>query len=83
MFIFFFLNIQNMNYILLNHCWMYEVSSEKLPGFAATKQTGVRVERSKAVETNIVPDVSSEGVLCLLYVTAASAKRQKNRKRYR
>ena len=21
---FFFLNIQNMNYILLNHCWMYD-----------------------------------------------------------
>lgn len=49
----------------------YQISSEKLPGFAATKRAGVQVESSKIVEVNIVPVVSSEGVLCSLYVTDA------------
>jgi len=59
----------------------YQISSEKLPGFAATKRAGVRVEPSKTVEVNIVPAVSSEGVLCSLYVTDAPIKKQKRRKR--
>lgn len=61
----------------------YEVSSEKLPGFAATKRAGVRVELRRPVDLNIVPAVSTEGVLCSLYVTGVPAKKQKKRKRHR
>jgi Carboxypeptidase regulatory-like domain len=61
----------------------YEVSSEKLPGFAATKRAGVRVEPGRPVEVKIVPAVSTEGVLCSLYVTGAPAKKQKKRKLHR
>lgn len=61
----------------------YEVSSEKLPGFAATRQSGVRVESGKLLEVRIVPAVSSEGVLCSLYVTDAPPRKQKKRKRHR
>ncbi|HEY0082469.1 MAG TPA: carboxypeptidase-like regulatory domain-containing protein, partial [Pyrinomonadaceae bacterium] len=59
----------------------YEVSSAKLPGFAATGRAGVRVEPGKMIELNILPAVSSEGVLCSLYVTDAPIKMQKRRKR--
>ena len=61
----------------------YQISSEKLPGFAATRLAGVRVEPGKIVEVNLVPAVSSEGVLCSLYVTDAPIKKQKRRKRRR
>jgi hypothetical protein len=55
----------------------YQVSSEKLPGFATTRRAGVRVEPGKIVEVNVVPAVSSEGVLCSLYVTDAPIKSRK------
>ena len=61
----------------------YEVGSEKLPGFAATKRNGVRVEASKIVEIDIAPVVSTEGILCSLYITAAPTKKQRKRKRHR
>lgn len=58
----------------------YQISSEKLPGFAATKRDGVRVEAGKIVEVKIVPSVSNEGVLCSLHVTDTAIKKQKRRK---
>src|SRR5215211_6264851 len=58
----------------------YQISSEKLPGFAATRRDGVRVEAGEIVEVKIVPAVSSEGVLCSLLVTDAPIEKQKRRK---
>jgi Carboxypeptidase regulatory-like domain len=62
---------------------IYQISSDRLPGFATTRRIGVRVEPGKIVEMNIVPAVSSEGVLCSLYITDAPIKSQKKRKRPR
>lgn len=62
---------------------IYQISSERLPGFAGTMRAGVRVDPNKTVEVEIVPAVSSEGVLCSLYVTDAPIKKQKKRKRRR
>lgn len=61
----------------------YQISSEKLPGFAATRRAGVQVEPGKIVEVHIVPAISSEGILCSLYVTDAPIKKQRRRKRRR
>ena len=58
----------------------YQISSEKLPGFAATRREAVRVGAGETVEVKIVPAVSSEGVLCSLLVTDALIKKQKRRK---
>ena len=58
----------------------YQISSEKLPGFAATRRDGVRVKAGEIVEVKIVPAVSSEGVLCSLLVTDAPIRKQKRRK---
>ena len=58
----------------------YLINSEKLPGFAATRSAEVRVEPGKTVKVIIVPAVSTEGVLCILYVTDAPIKKKKRRK---
>ncbi len=60
----------------------YEVRSDKLPGFAATKRE-VTVETSKAAEITIVPAISLEGAICILYVTSGPTKKPKRRKRHR
>jgi hypothetical protein len=61
----------------------YQIISEELPGFTATKQTGVQVEADKTVVVNIVPAVSSRGVLCSLLITDGALRKQKRRKRHR
>jgi Carboxypeptidase regulatory-like domain/Surface antigen variable number repeat len=48
----------------------YEMRSDKLPGFAATKRK-VSVATGKVAEVTIVPAVSDEGVLCILTITTA------------
>jgi len=58
----------------------YQIRSEKLPGFAATRREGVQVKAGEIVEVTIVPAVSSEGVLCSLPVTDAAIKKLKGRK---
>jgi len=57
----------------------YEVRSDKLPGFAATKQE-VAVVTRKTADITIVPAVSDEGVLCILRVTAEPVKKAKRRR---
>ena len=58
----------------------YEVRSDKLPGFAATSRN-LTVGANQTAEITIVPAVSSEGVLCILYVTSGPTKKPKKRKR--
>ena len=60
----------------------YELRSDKLPGFAATKRD-VTVATNKTAEITIVPAVSGEGILCSLYVTSGPLKKPKRRKRHR
>ena len=60
---------------------IYQINSEKLPGFAATSREGVRVGPGETVEVNIVPAVSSEGVLSSLPITDAPVKKQKKQKK--
>jgi hypothetical protein len=57
----------------------YEVRSDKLPGFAATKQD-VTVATKKTADITIVPAISEEGVLCILRVTAEPVKKPKRRR---
>ena len=60
----------------------YEVRSDKLPSFAATKRD-LSVVINQTVEVTIVPAVSSEGVLCSLLVTSGPTKKPKRCKRHR
>jgi uncharacterized membrane protein len=60
----------------------YELRSDKLPGFAATKRN-VSVANNQTAEVTIVPAVSTEGVLCILQVTSGPTKKPKKRKRHR
>jgi hypothetical protein len=48
---------------------VYEVRSDKLPGFAATNRR-LEIGTNKTVEVTIVPQVSLEGAICILEVTA-------------
>jgi hypothetical protein len=58
----------------------YQVRSDKLPGFAATNRE-LTIETKKAAEVTIVPAISTEGVLCILTITAkATTKRPKRKK---
>src|ERR1043165_5965013 len=43
----------------------YEMRSDKLPGFAATRRE-ISVATNKVAEVTIVPAVSEEGVICIL-----------------
>ena len=60
----------------------YELRSDKLPGFAATKRN-LSVGTNQTAEVTIVPAVSEEGVLCILRVTSGPTKKPKRRQRHR
>ena len=60
----------------------YEVRSDKLPGFAATKQE-ISLATNKTAEMTITPAVSQEGVLCILTITARVAPKRRMLKRHR
>jgi hypothetical protein len=56
----------------------YELRSDKLPGFAATKRK-VSVSTNRVVEVRIVPAVSEEGVLCILRITASTRPKHRSK----
>ena len=57
----------------------YEIRSDKLPGFAATKRK-VSVGTNKTAEVKIVPAVSDEGVLCILTITDSAPPKRRSEK---
>ena len=60
----------------------YELRSDKLPGFAATKRN-ITIATNKTTEITVVPAVSEEGVLCILRITSGPTKKTKPRRRHR
>jgi hypothetical protein len=60
----------------------YEMRSDKLPGFGATKRE-ISVATKQVADVTIVPAVSEEGVLCILRVTGTATPKQRTRKRHR
>jgi hypothetical protein len=71
----------NGEYQIVVPAGIYNVSTEKLPGFAAAKRVGVRVRSGAATKLNITPSVSREGVLCELLIIAPPEQPKKRKKR--
>ena len=60
----------------------YEMRSDKLPGFAATKRE-ISLASNKPAEVTIVPAISEEGVICILRITGTVTPKRRMRKRHR
>ncbi len=61
---------------------MYEVHSDKLPGFATTNRN-LTIAPGKVAEITIVPAISMDDAICILIVTSGPIAKRHKRKRHR
>ena len=62
---------------------IYEIATEKIPGFAATKRKKVRVQANEIVELNIKKKLILKDAICILIVTSEPITEERKKKQRR